>query len=194
MPYRTTGLYDGKHPTEISYGAYLGWKNSPVILDRLVELANGDGSVIAEAGLFDIENQVAGHNCSGAYYVARPVTLAPDKVSWAASLCGDYYHHWGGWFAYFRSEKDNIEFSNDFAAEVAAYRQRLAGIGLTARRALGPGDAGLCEAVYPIDASDDNLALLLADAPSELRGMGRFAQDPLLRDQMVLVLLADNSD
>jgi hypothetical protein len=178
MPYSTVGDHGG-HPVPIRFGAFLVWTQPVGFWNELAPtLAPG---VLQRAGLIYILHQAGGHACLQLGYVGRPVELAEPALEWATTLCRDHYHAEQGWF------------SEGTPGNIAAYRERARSLGLTADL-LDDLAAGydLVESLYPLDASDRNLEILL-------RGGIPTALVPLLenreiRRRMIFVLLADNSD
>jgi hypothetical protein len=178
LPYSTVGDYDG-HPVPIRFGAFLAWTGPIALWSEIApRLAPG---VLQRAGLVYIIHQAGGHACLQLGCVGRPVELGEAALQWSTALCRDYYHAERGWFC------------EGTPANIAAYRGRAGSLGLTADL-LDDLSAGydLVESLYPLDAGDDNLAILLRSGlPPPLTPL---LGDPELRRRMIFLLLADNSD
>jgi hypothetical protein len=177
MPYSTVGDYGG-HPVPIRFGAFLVW-TQPIDFWNEVgpDLPTG---ALQGSGLIYIHHQAGGHACLQLGVVGRPVRLAEGALAWATALCRDYFYSERGWF------------SEGTPARVAAYRERAQSLGLTADL-LDNRSAGydLVEGLYPFDATDRNLEILLGGLPPAL---GPIIENPEICRRMILVLLADNSD
>ncbi len=173
------------------YGAFLGWRWEDAISPRFVAVASAMApEALAATGLLATDHQCGGHSCWAVFYVARPVAISKTMQPDVAALCQDYCHAHGGWFM----SKPSEAVREFFHEEVAHYRARWAAAGISTNAALGPDGKALMEGVYPLDASPENLSRFLADADAELRALGPLAADPVLRSQLILVTLADNSD
>lgn len=178
LPYSTFGDYDG-HPVPIRFGAFLAWTQPVAFWNKVARtLAPG---LLPRSGLLYIVHQAGGHACLQLGCVGRPVELGESALEWATALCRDHYHAERGWF------------SEGTPANIAAYRERARSIGLTADL-LDDLCAGydLVESLYPLDASDRNLRILLRDGiPAPLAPI---LAKPEIRDGMIVLLIADNSD
>lgn len=178
MPGSTVGDHGG-HGVPIRFGAFLVWTQSIAMWNALAPtLAPG---VLERSGLIYILHQAGGHACLQLGYVGRPVELAEQALEWAASLCRDYYYSEQGWF------------SEGTPNNIAAYRERAGSLGLTAGL-LDDLAAGydLVESLYPLDATDRNLDILLRGGiPATLAPL---LENREIRRRMIFVLLADNSD
>ena len=177
MPYATVGNHAG-HPVPIRFGAFLVW-TQPVEFWNEVGADLRPGA-LQGSGLIYIHHQAGGHACLQLGCVGRPVRLAERALDWATTLCRDYYYSEQGWF------------SEGTPASIAAYREHARSLGLTADL-LDDLSAGydLVEGLYPLDATERNLEILLGGVPPAL---GPVIEHSEIRRRMILVLLADNSD
>lgn len=176
-PYSVAADYDG-NPYEVRFGALLGWAES---MDWWVSLAQRTSlPSLPHLGLIDFEHQAGGHSCNPWFCVTAPVRLREPAVSFVGDPCSYYFHSHGGWMV---PRYVNVD---------QEYWDRLKRSGLTANCLIHRRD--LMESVYPMDATDQNLATLLLEPSACLAKLAPLVSDATARNQLRIYVIADNSD
>jgi hypothetical protein len=104
-------------------------------------------------------------------------------LPFATELCAHFYHAGGGWFEAGESQGLIARFESKIrAAELAPYDHSL------------PGRETPVESIYPVAATSGNIAKLVADHDAVLRQLAPLLAHPILRDELLILLLAENSD
>jgi hypothetical protein len=181
FPYEVVADYEGV-PTPIRFGAFIGWfENIRWWIDLADSLSKG---ALRRLDLLGLEHQGGGHNCIPWNCTVRPVAIHNDYLAFAADLCRDNYHAYGGWMNFSQPDHGQI---------VARYLTRLEDVGLTGA-CVAEIQGGLMESVYPIDGSDKNLQAFLADPAKVLNELRPMLNRPVARASTKIFIIADNSD
>lgn len=171
----------------VRFGAFLSWpsygSSSSFLNEFCSVLSKLPIDVMQGLRLADFSHQAAGHSCFQQQFIARPVKIAHLSVGFTADLCAEFYHANNGFF-------DPSFPSGD--AEVFDQRTSEAGLALYDHR--HPEKQSMMESVYPFQAGVENLRALVEDHAAVLTELSPLLASARLRDEMIILILAKNSD
>jgi len=182
MPNPIWGNYRGTD-TMLKFGAFVGWPLSRASIAWCLRgLQNMSRKQRTAADLFVIDHQAGGHSCLQLHFLARPLALSKEGLATAGKLTSEYYHYLSG------------RFDSNSPHDIEEYRNRVASLGLAAADIFRPKSGHrIVEGAYPLDANPTNLAVLAAEERA-LEPLQAILQDPAAKDQLAIIIIADNSD
>lgn len=185
-PYQALARYDG-HSSIVKFGAFLSWPDVfregsvlHAIADRLDRLSEKQ---LAALNLVDIDHQASGHSCSQHAFIARAIQIAPEMLPFAKRLCAHFYHAHGGWF----EAGETFGLTARFEAEIRA-------AGLVPYDHSAPQRQTPVESIYPIAATPRNIRRFVSDHSGVMRQLAPLFANPFLRANLLILILAENSD
>lgn len=185
FPYRAAAMYN-EQPQSVRFGAFLSWPSVyegpilPAVNARLEVISDEERRLLR---LVWIDHQSAGHGCFSNGFIVRPVQIASRLQPFAAQVCGEFYHADGGWFEPGVQPETTLR-----------YERLVASHGLDLYDHGFPNRVAPHEAVYPLAASEQNIESFIRSHDIVLGELAPLLNDPVLRSELLILLLAENSD
>jgi hypothetical protein len=179
-----------RSPSPQQFGVFLGWGWGMIAQNGFVDAAMGLSTAQkSTANLFEIDHQGGGHNCYPIACVGRPIEITSEFEGFAAGLCADYNLS-GHWLM----PSTHPEKRPHYKKHVRIYRARLAESGYMTITAFAEGQLGLIEAMYPFDATWNNLTIIARNPERELRALAPLLAHQALAKSMLILVVADSLD